>query len=557
MDGCRGAHPCVFEFTLIAALVFATSCCSLEISHRVGPVCSIWIANAVLLYFVLRNPQQHTAPILAVGTLASIFAVLAMGGAATTSAVFGFTNVIEILAIALPLRMVDGHRDFTSPKSLLWFYALSAGPAPVAAAAPVVLYLHHTTGMNFSSVAMNWYAANTLGIIIVTPILLTVRFAALKQMFRRDQLAQTLLLIGVVVAVIAIISIRRQYPLAFLFFPAVLLITFRRGFAGGAVGLVMAGSYMMARIIFGTVGPGLLAYSMREQVTIVEVFMAVTGFSIILVGAALEERRRLEEDLAAATDRAQIAREDAIVARDAAENANRMKSMFLATMSHELRTPLNAIIGFSQMMEAETFGPLGDAHYHEYTGLIQKAGRHLLNLINDILDMSKIEAGKFELNREHIDLRTVVGECIALMHEKAAKDGLTLHKDVPSDTLMAYADARAIKQILLNLLSNAVKFTPAGGTVTTRLIASNDMLALAVADTGTGIPADQLCRLGNPFVQLRNSAGSTHEGTGLGLALVRSLAEMHGGTFTIESVEGHGTTVTIKIPQQQSTSLAA
>ena len=296
---------------------------------------------------------------------------------------------------------------------------------------------------------------------------------------------------------------------------------------------------------------------MRFQLTLVELFTAIMGFSIILVGAALEERRRLEEGLAAAIDQAQIAREEAVVAKDAAENANRMKSMFLATMSHELRTPLNAVIGFSQLMEAETFGPLGDPHYHEYTGLIQKAGRHLLDLINDILDMSKIEAGKFELNHKHIDLRTVVDECIVLMRERASKGDITLRKDVPSHALMAYADPRAIKQILLNLLSNAVKFTLEGGTVTTRVLASNGMLALTVQDTGVGIPADQLHRLGNPFVQLRNNAGSTHEGTGLGLSLVRSLAEMHGGTLKIESVEGRGTTVTVEIPKEQSTSLAA
>ena len=283
--------------------------------------------------------------------------------------------------------------------------------------------------------------------------------------------------------------------------------------------------------------------SLREQIIVVQVFIAVIGFTVVLVGAALAERLRLEQGLAAAIVRTETAREEAVVAKDAAERANRLKSMFLATMSHELRTPLNAIIGFSELMNRQLFGPLGDERYREYSSLIQEAGHHLLSLINDVLDMSKIEAGKFELQRQPLDIREVICDCTALIHERAKCNGVTLSEDIPSKPLYVDADRRAMKQIVLNLLSNAVKFTPQGGQVTVHARSEDNALVLSVEDTGIGIPPDHLLHLGNPFVQVRSSAGASHEGTGLGLALVRALAEVHGGNLKIESVLNHGTVV--------------
>jgi signal transduction histidine kinase len=222
--------------------------------------------------------------------------------------------------------------------------------------------------------------------------------------------------------------------------------------------------------------------------------------------------------------------------------------MFLATMSHELRTPLNAIIGFSELMHGELYGSLGDARYREYSGLIQGAGHHLLSLINDVLDMSKIEAGKFELHRESFDIREIIRDCLDLMRERAQHSDVELSEDIQATPLEIKADRRAIKQILLNLLSNAIKFTPAGGRVIVHAKSANNSLVISVEDTGIGIPADQVSRLGNPFVQVRNSAGAAHEGTGLGLALVRALAEIHDGRLKIESVLGLGTIVSVVLP---------
>jgi PAS domain S-box-containing protein len=235
-------------------------------------------------------------------------------------------------------------------------------------------------------------------------------------------------------------------------------------------------------------------------------------------------------------------------ARKRAEAANKAKSGFLANMSHELRTPLNAIIGFSDIMREELFGALGDKRYAEYAGLIGESGKLLLDLITDILDMAKIEAGKMELHFERVDLRGTIDDCVGLLQTRARSLKIDITVDVRSGGAEFFADRRAIKQILLNLLSNAVKFSLPGGHVRVETRLENGRLALCVKDEGIGIPADQLPRLGKPFEQVCDDPMLAKGGTGLGLALVQALAQRHGGLMCIESEEGIGTTVTVEIP---------
>jgi cell cycle sensor histidine kinase DivJ len=242
-------------------------------------------------------------------------------------------------------------------------------------------------------------------------------------------------------------------------------------------------------------------------------------------------------------------------ARAEAEARDTGKTRFLANMSHELRTPLNAVLGFSDVMRQRLFGPLSPK-YADYADSIHEAGSHLLDLIGDVLDVSKIEAERYELTREIFDAREVVSATVALLRVAATDKGVHLACLVPDEALAVDADRRALKQITLNLLSNAIKFTPAGGSVTLTLDTIGPYLELVVSDTGVGIAARDLKRLGRPFEQA-GGADQRAKGTGLGLSLVRSLAELHGGRMSLESTLGEGTAVTVRLPVVAVTRAAA
>ncbi len=284
----------------------------------------------------------------------------------------------------------------------------------------------------------------------------------------------------------------------------------------------------------------------------------MTAVDITPVKRQEEIRRGNEEELQRMVSQLEQSRgELAVLARKyeqektRAEAANRAKSEFLANMSHELRTPLNAVNGFSEIMVGEMYGPLGDRRYKEYAQDILNSGQHLLAVINDILDMAKIEAGKLSLKFEPVDLHDVVEDAVRLVRNRAETAGLQLVVDMPNLPDVE-ADYRAIKQVLLNLLSNAVKFTPRGGTVTVGARSVGDRVQVLVRDTGIGISKEDLERLARPFEQVESQQAKTHQGSGLGLALTKSLVEMHDGAIALESEPGAGTTVSFTLPIQRS-----
>ena len=235
-------------------------------------------------------------------------------------------------------------------------------------------------------------------------------------------------------------------------------------------------------------------------------------------------------------------------AKQIAEQANAAKSRFLANMSHELRTPLNAIIGFSEMISSETFGPHASPIYKEYAEDINTSGRLLLDIINDILDMSKIEAGHFQLHVQFIELPSIVEGAARLVRERALQKGISLVVDMPAVLPQIRADSRAVRQILLNLLSNAIKFSAARTSITIKVRENAGKMAITVSDQGIGIPAKLLMKIREPFVQVENELTKKEPGTGLGLPIVVSLAERMGAVFELQSDLGLGTNATLIIP---------
>ncbi len=253
-------------------------------------------------------------------------------------------------------------------------------------------------------------------------------------------------------------------------------------------------------------------------------------------------RRQLEATLVELKDR----NEELSRALEAAKAGATAKSEFLAMMSHELRTPLNAVIGFSEVMELEAFGPLGNPRYGEYVRDILGSGRYLLSLINDILDLVKLDGGHMEIRREPIALLDAVEDCRRLVSEQARRKSIDIRVDIAAG-LKVHADQKRLRQMLLNIFSNAVKFTPDGGSVDLHA-GADSMVSLDCRDTGIGIPADQIEAVFEPFRQVDSSLARKFDGTGLGLAISRSIAEQHGGSLTLVSEPGVGTTVTVRLP---------
>jgi two-component system cell cycle sensor histidine kinase PleC len=235
--------------------------------------------------------------------------------------------------------------------------------------------------------------------------------------------------------------------------------------------------------------------------------------------------------------------------RDEAARANQAKSQFLANMSHELRTPLNAIIGFSEVMTREHLGPIGSAKYREYIADIGRSGHHLLALINEVLDLAKVEAGSMALHPEAVDAAVLIDECRNLLAGQAQNGGLALRPQVAPDLPMLWADPLRLRQVLINLVSNAVKFTPAGGEVVCGARCGADGgIVLWVKDTGIGMSEDQLAHAMQPFQQVESHLTRRHGGTGLGLPLAKLLTELHGGTLSVHTSPGGGTLIDVALP---------
>lgn len=326
----------------------------------------------------------------------------------------------------------------------------------------------------------------------------------------------------------------------------------------GIAVLAMVASNLPRAVVFATLpiaiagaaklamGQSFVAYSMAGFLVLAEVFFVLLAYRLYESTLTMMEFRVEKDALIAELEQAKVISDDS---RRRAEEANLAKSKFLATMSHELRTPLNAVLGFSEIMMNEVFGPVGNEHYKGYAVDIHTSGKHLLNLINEILDLSRIEAGRYQVNEEAVTLTDLAEECHHLLRLKAKSKNITITEQFEPDLPKIWADERAVRQIILNLLSNAVKFTQAGGEITIRLgWTAGGGQYVSVRDNGPGIPENEIPIVLEAFGQGSLAIQTAEQGTGLGLPICVALMQLHGGTLDLKSKLREGTDVTITFP---------
>jgi signal transduction histidine kinase len=322
----------------------------------------------------------------------------------------------------------------------------------------------------------------------------------------------------------------------------------KRALSAGVMGAAIAGMHFVGMAAVDAVPLPHLRDTMapepaftRQLLAILVAFAAITLLATALLSSFVDQRfaasARREQELREATLRAEF--------------ASRAKSEFLAMMSHELRTPLNAIIGFAEIMQDQMFGQLGNERYLSYVRDIHASGAHLLHIINDMLDLSKAEAGRIELKEAPVDIAGAVGRCVTIVCGRAHNAGVALEFKAPDVLPQLMADELRLKQVFLNLLSNAVKFTPKGGRIVVDMAVDATGLAVAVRDNGVGIPERDIERVFTPFVQVGNLYTRKQEGTGLGLPLAKRMVDLHGGRLEIVSAVGQGTTVTVHFPRER------
>ena len=552
---------------LVGACVLMSAELSIQLTRHSDHVAAIWVSNAVVLAALLRTPASGWARLVLADALATALVSVLNGNSPAVACGFVCSNALEVLVCAIPLRAIareHGTLDLARARHLAAFVFLTLGPASLCSAALAATTLALLAHFSFSQILVHWYAPHALGLLTLTPVLVSLDLGALRSLFDRRHLPRMIGCLLAMAATLGVVFSQNAYPLLFLTFPALMLVNFQLGFAGVVVALAMTVVVAIGATTKGT-GPLLLVHGdLREQVLILQAYIAVAALTSLQLAAVLTGQERLQADLRranaealneiaarAASERgADAARRDAEAAREEAVAANQAKSDFLAAVSHEIRTPLNSIIGFTELMlahESQT------ALLRQYTEIVRSSGSALLTIVNDILDFSRLEAGDVELEAVPFALPTLCANALAIIGGVATTKDLdiTATHD-PRLPERVVGDPTRLQQVLLNLLNNAVKFT-AEGRVELRVelerwADGRAHVRFLVSDTGIGIEEAKQDRLFKRFSQADASVSRTYGGSGLGLAICKRLVERMGGAIGVSSAVGRGSTFWFSVP---------
>jgi signal transduction histidine kinase len=521
--------------------------------HRAGGITTVKPFSGVALAILLIAGRRSLWPVMITGYLGGVFAKQMFGSNLFDSIVTPFWTTGSLYITWLLVRWVMGEVEFRAWRQLVGFILVSSAVCalsafPFAGVGPFIA----SQAFNAHSFSVNWLAwwiPTTLSYVIFTPVIVLIATAERKVMMRnRLHIAGAM---AVLASALAITFIRAVYPLSFVVPLALLVVIMVSEIEGVALGLVLTQVVYTTAIVIGMGPSAVLALPLGDQLQFSQILLGALIVVLLPVAAAVTERRKLRDhqhEINTALRNSELRYREMAQREQSASSA---KSEFLAGMSHELRTPLNAILGFSEIIKGELYGPLGNDKYREYAEDVHRSGAHLLDLINDVLDLSKIDSGKMELRETRFDIPALLDEALALLRGKVS-DHVALRVNLPDRLPDLIADRRLVKQILLNLLSNAVKFTAAGGSITIAAEHAPEAgLKIHVTDTGIGMDEAELQTAFSQYGQIDSHVARTHEGTGLGLPISKALAELHGGALLAHSIKGEGTHMTLVLPESR------
>jgi signal transduction histidine kinase/DNA-binding LytR/AlgR family response regulator len=532
-DRFREVPQVAFVALVLGVAVFFSAWFGILLTREAGRVASIWVANAVVLFALLQMPRRDWGILLGVGYVANLAADLSSGDTLALGAALSLCNTIEVvLAAAMIRRLVPERIDLTRLRDLVVVVVAAVVLAPAVTSLAAAAYLHLAVDARFPEVLAKWFAADALGMLIFTPMLLSLRPGVADTLATGASRSEISLLLALACGTAAVVFWQRDFPFLFLVYLPLTLIAFRLGFAWVAVATLIVAATAIGFTIKGFGPLALIDGEMDTRILVLQLFLACAILLNLPIAAHLAERSRLEEELRAA--------------KQTAEKAGLAKSEFMATMSHELRTPLSSISGFAQILLAR---PDVDRDMRRQIMLIEQASESLTAIVDDILEFSKFEAGRMAFSNEPFALRALVDNTLSIIREAADRKNLRLRTRY-GDRMPEFVrgDQARIRQVVLNLLNNAVKFTHRGSVDIAVDMHPSGNTRIAVKDTGIGIAAEKQDLLFQRFSQLDSSIAREFGGSGLGLAICRNIVEGMGGTISVESVMGKGSTFIVLLP---------